>query len=163
MGRWTGWLQEENRQESGAAPDSLQGPPRITGFESPFGVALSIALLSKLRVRSPILPAEGNPALLPLRSNLTLLPFRRNSANMNYGIATPSEARAVLRALREGRKLTQAQVGQRLGLSQKRIARIESSPQRIKVDQLAKLIAVLGGRLVIEYSEANEKKPQGGW
>jgi HTH-type transcriptional regulator/antitoxin HipB len=82
---------------------------------------------------------------------------------MNYGIATPSEARAVLRALREGRKLTQAQVGRRLGLSQKRIARIESSPQRIKVDQLAKLIAVLGGRLVIEYSEANEKKPQGGW
>ncbi len=76
---------------------------------------------------------------------------------MNYGIATPSEARAVLRALRDGRKLTQAQVGQRLGLSQKRIARIESSPQRIKVDQLAKLIAVLGGRLVIEYSACLSK------
>lgn len=69
---------------------------------------------------------------------------------MNYPIDTPAQARAVLRALRHGRGLSQAQVGQLLGVSQKRVARIESAPDRTSFDQIAKLVAILGGRVVIE-------------
>lgn len=69
---------------------------------------------------------------------------------MNYPIDTPAQARAVLRALRQARGLSQVQAGQLLGVSQKRIARIEAAPDRTSLDQVTKLIALLGGRVVIE-------------
>lgn len=69
---------------------------------------------------------------------------------MNYPINTSAQARAVLRALRQARGLSQAQVGQLLGVSQKRVARIESAPDRTSFDQITKLVALLGGRVVIE-------------
>lgn len=69
---------------------------------------------------------------------------------MNYPINTSAQVRAVLRALRQARGLSQAQVGQLLGVSQKRVARIESAPDRTSFDQITKLVALLGGRVVIE-------------
>ena len=77
---------------------------------------------------------------------------------MHFPIDTPAQARAVLRALRQTRGLSQAQAGQLLGLSQKRIARIEAAPGRISMDQLAKLVALLGGRIVIEDKSAAAAK-----
>jgi HTH-type transcriptional regulator/antitoxin HipB len=79
---------------------------------------------------------------------------------MNYPIDTPTQARAVLRALRHGRGLSQAQVGQLLGVSQKRVARIESAPDRTSFDQIAKLVAILGGRVVIEDTGPTVPKKQ---
>jgi HTH-type transcriptional regulator/antitoxin HipB len=69
---------------------------------------------------------------------------------MNFPIDTPVQARAVLRALRRARDLSQTQVGQLLGVSQKRVARIEAAPDRTSFDQITKLVAILGGRVVIE-------------
>lgn len=68
---------------------------------------------------------------------------------MNYPASTPSQIRAVLPALRKHRGLTQAQLGSLIGVSQKRIARIESAPAKASFDQIAKLIALLGGELVL--------------
>lgn len=79
---------------------------------------------------------------------------------MNYPINTSAQARAVLRALRHGRGLSQAQVGQLLGVSQKRVARIESAPDRTSFDQIAKLVAILGGRVVIEDTGPTVPKKQ---
>jgi len=79
---------------------------------------------------------------------------------MNYPINTSAQARAVLRALRQARGLSQAQVGQLLGVSQKRVARIESAPDRTSFDQITKLVALLGGRVVIEDTgQVSRKKP----
>ena len=75
---------------------------------------------------------------------------------MNYPISTPIQARAVLRALRQTRGLTQAQAGQLLGVSQKRIARIEAAPDRTSFDQISVLIALLGGRVVVEYDTSKK-------
>ena len=69
---------------------------------------------------------------------------------MNYSVATSLQLRSVLRALRRARALSQAQVGQPLGVNQKRIAAIESAPGVTGFDQIARLVAALGGRLVIE-------------
>lgn len=77
---------------------------------------------------------------------------------MNYPIDTPAQARAVLRALRQARGLSQAQAGLLLGLSQKRIARIEAAPGRISMDQLAKLVVLLGGRIVVQDPAAVQGK-----
>ncbi len=69
---------------------------------------------------------------------------------MNYPIDTPAQARAVLRGLRHARGMSQAQVGELLGVSQKRVARIEAAPERTSLDQISKLVALLGGRFLIE-------------
>jgi HTH-type transcriptional regulator/antitoxin HipB len=77
---------------------------------------------------------------------------------MSYPVATPSQLRAVLRSLRKARGMTQAELGRRVGRSQKRIARIESSPERASFEQVSQLIAILGGRLVVEDTEDREGK-----
>ncbi|MSU48004.1 MAG: helix-turn-helix domain-containing protein [Opitutus sp.] len=72
---------------------------------------------------------------------------------MNYPVTTSLQLRAVLRALRQSRALSQTQVGHLLGVSQKRIAAIENAPGVTGFDQMARLVAALGGRLVIEAAD----------
>ena len=62
----------------------------------------------------------------------------------------------MLRALRQSRQLTQAQLGERLGVNQKRIARIEAAPEVTGFDQIARMVATLGGRLVVEVAGPEE-------
>lgn len=69
---------------------------------------------------------------------------------MKYPVSTPQQLRSVLRALRQSRRITQAELGQRLGVSQKRIARIEAAPEVTSFDQISRIAAALGYRLVIE-------------
>ncbi len=83
---------------------------------------------------------------------------------MNFAISTSAQARAVLRALRNSLKLSQAELGRRLGVSQRRIAAIEAAPGRASFDQISRLVAALGGRLVIDDPAATavataKKKP----
>ena len=86
---------------------------------------------------------------------------------MNYATNTPAQLRAVLRGLRKARGLSQTEVGRLLGVSQKRIARIESAPNRTSYEQIAKLIALLGGRIVVEETVAlqpiSPSAPAGEW
>lgn len=82
---------------------------------------------------------------------------------MNYPINTPGQARAVLKSLRAAKGLSQAQVGQFMGVNQKRIARIETDPGRTSLAQVAKLVALLGGRLVIEDAAATGRNPNATW
>ena len=83
---------------------------------------------------------------------------------MNYAVSTPAQLRAVLRAMRDSRSLSQAQLGDCIGVSQRRIATIEAAPGRASFDQLSRIVTALGGRLVIDdpspkVSTARQKKP----
>lgn len=69
---------------------------------------------------------------------------------MSYPVNAPLQLRAVLKSLRKTRGLTQAQLGAKLGLSQKRIAGIEKNPQVTAFDQISRIVSLLGARLVIE-------------
>jgi HTH-type transcriptional regulator/antitoxin HipB len=69
---------------------------------------------------------------------------------MNFPVSTSQQLKAVLRALRRARGLSQAEIGSRLGVNQKRIARIESAPGVTGYDQISRLVSTLGARLVIE-------------
>ena len=73
---------------------------------------------------------------------------------MNYAVSTPAQLRAVLRAMRDSRSLSQAQLGDFIGVSQRRIATIEAAPGRASFDQLSRIVAALGGRLVIDDPSA---------
>ena len=76
---------------------------------------------------------------------------------MIYAVSTPAQLRTVLRALRTTRGLSQAQLGDRIGVSQRRIATIEASPERASFDQLSRIVAALGGRLAIDDLRANDR------
>lgn len=69
---------------------------------------------------------------------------------MRYPLETSQQLSAVLKALRQSRHLTQAQLGEQLGVNQKRVARIEGSPGVTSFDQISRLVALMGYRLVLE-------------
>ena len=66
-----------------------------------------------------------------------------------YPVDTPQQLRTILRSLRQSRGLTQAQLGQLLGVSQKRIARIEAAPEVTSFDQITRMVSAMGGRLAV--------------
>jgi HTH-type transcriptional regulator/antitoxin HipB len=86
---------------------------------------------------------------------------------MNYPVDTPLQLRAVLKSLRKSRGLTQAQLGAKLGLSQKRVAGIENNPQVTSIDQISRLVSLLGARLVVEELDRDDKsrnpRSHAGW
>lgn len=69
---------------------------------------------------------------------------------MQYPIETSQQLSTLLRALRQSRQLTQAELGEQLGVNQKRIARIEAAPGVTSFDQISRLVALMGHRLVLE-------------
>lgn len=61
-----------------------------------------------------------------------------------YPIRFPAQLRPHLRALRKKRGLTQAQLGELVGVSQARIAEIEANPGVVNFEQMLQLLSVLG-------------------
>jgi HTH-type transcriptional regulator/antitoxin HipB len=82
---------------------------------------------------------------------------------MNYPIDTPGQAKTVMKALRSAKGLSQAEAGRLLGVNQKRIARIESAPGRTSLAQVTRLVALLGGRLVVDDGQSKAKQPNATW
>lgn len=78
---------------------------------------------------------------------------------MRYPLETGPQLSTLLRALRQSRQLTQAELGERLGVNQKRIARIEAAPGVTSFDQISRLVALMGHRLVLEELPATEPAP----
>ncbi len=78
---------------------------------------------------------------------------------MDYPIRLADQLRAHLRSLRKQRGLTQAQLGQRIGIGQVRMAEIESRPGLVSVDQLVKLLSALGAGLVVRDLEGGSAAP----
>ena len=64
-------------------------------------------------------------------------------------LLTPMQLGHMLQTARKARQLSQADVGARMDLSQKRISALELDPSAITVDQLLRMCAVLGLELAI--------------
>lgn len=69
---------------------------------------------------------------------------------MRYPLETSQQLSAVLKALRQSRQMTQGELGEQLGVNQKRVARIEAAPGVTSFDQISRLVALMGYRLVLE-------------
>ncbi|MFJ3054657.1 helix-turn-helix transcriptional regulator [Herbaspirillum sp. NPDC087042] len=65
----------------------------------------------------------------------------------DFPISISAQLREHLRALRKQQHLTQAQLGQRIGVSQARIAEIEANPGAVSVEQMLLLLSTLGASL----------------
>ena len=79
-----------------------------------------------------------------------------------YAVETPQQLRTILRSLRQASGLTQAQLGERLGVTQKRIARIEAAPEVTAYDQIARMVTAMGCRLLIEKPAPQHKVAEPG-
>ncbi len=73
---------------------------------------------------------------------------------MHFTLQTPAQLPSQLRSLRNARGLSQADLGRLLGLSQSRVARIESGAAQVSVQTLMAVLAQLGARLAIDAAEA---------
>ncbi len=80
---------------------------------------------------------------------------------MDYPIRLAEQLRAHLRALRKQRGLTQAQLGQKLGIGQVRVAEIEAKPGLVSVDQLIKILSALSATLVLRDLMGSVPMPSG--
>jgi HTH-type transcriptional regulator/antitoxin HipB len=80
--------------------------------------------------------------------------------HQNYPVSTPIQLSQTLKALRHAAGLSQEAAGQLLGVNQKRLARIESAPERTSFEQISRLVNALGGRLEVSVVSAmSAKKP----
>lgn len=73
---------------------------------------------------------------------------------MNFPVHFSNQLREHLKALRKERGLTQAALGQLLGVGQARIAEIENNPGVVSVDQLMKLLSALRASMVLRDDDA---------
>ena len=80
---------------------------------------------------------------------------------MDFAILTPDQLRQHLQSLRRSRGLTQAALGERLGVGQVRIANIEQNPGSVSVEQFTRLLAALDARLVIRADLGTAEAPLG--
>lgn len=81
---------------------------------------------------------------------------------MLYPVQTPQQLATHLRALRVAKGLSQAKLGERLQLSQARVARIENSPLNVSVKQLLQLLAALDAGMALETA-ATDKSNADTW
>jgi HTH-type transcriptional regulator/antitoxin HipB len=79
---------------------------------------------------------------------------------MDYTIQTPLQLSSHLRALRKARGLSQAALGQTLGVGQTRVARIESNPTAISVEQLIQVLGALGVQMVLRDAEPSSRNAE---
>lgn len=68
---------------------------------------------------------------------------------MNTMIATKGQLGAVLINMRRQRGLSQQALGDKIGLSQERISRIERHPEKVTVDQLLTVLMALDAGLLV--------------
>ena len=72
---------------------------------------------------------------------------------MDYPLLATEQLSMHLRSIRKARGLTQAQLGERLGLNQARIGKIERDPANVSTGQLLDILAVLGVRVLLRARE----------
>lgn len=77
-------------------------------------------------------------------------------------VSTSGQLGPILRRLRKGRGLSQASLGQLVGLSQERISAIERKPEAISVDQLLSVLMALNAEMVVQPKTA-PAKPSAEW
>jgi HTH-type transcriptional regulator/antitoxin HipB len=78
--------------------------------------------------------------------------------NRTQPIVTSNQLGALLVNVRKSRKLTQTQLGARLGLSQKRVSELELASGTLSVDQLLAICAHLGLQLNLQLRDDTPPK-----
>ncbi len=76
------------------------------------------------------------------------------STLQTYPIHAPAQLSIHIKSLRKARGLTQAALGQRIGVKQVRMAHIEKNPGTVSLDQLLQVLHALDARLLLADTKA---------
>lgn len=71
------------------------------------------------------------------------------AALQTYPVQTPAQLSVHIKSLRKARGLTQAALGERIGVKQVRVADIENNPGAVSLDQLLQVLHALDARLLL--------------
>lgn len=78
---------------------------------------------------------------------------------MKLTISASSQLSTHFKSLRRAKGWSQAELGQKLGLGQARVAQIEGDPGSISVDKLLQILHFLDAKLVIEAQVESKRTP----
>lgn len=78
----------------------------------------------------------------------------------DYPIRTPQQLGAVLKGFRRERKLTQRAVGDRAGLAQNAVSRLEINPGPASFARITRILAALDLELVVRPRKASERSSE---
>jgi len=81
--------------------------------------------------------------------NLLLKGDNRMPSFQTLPIHTADQLSVHIKSLRKARGLTQAQLGERIGVKQVRVADIERAPGSVSLDQLLQVLYALDARLLL--------------
>jgi HTH-type transcriptional regulator/antitoxin HipB len=79
---------------------------------------------------------------------------------VDYPVQLASQLRQLLKSLRKSRQMTQAELAGRLDVVQSRIADIERDPGAVSVEQLLKVLAILGAQIVVRETATRGSVPK---
>ena len=82
---------------------------------------------------------------------------------MSTPIRTTGELGPLLKRLRKERKLSQTELGHRIGLSQERISAIENNPESVTLDNLLTLLMALDAHFSVVEQGPSPAPPVDGW
>mgnify|MGYP003547831459 CR=1 FL=1 len=80
---------------------------------------------------------------------------------MDYPLKTSEQLRQQLRSLRKKRGLTQARLGELIGVTQARVVEIEAGPGSVSLQQIMQVLGALGAGLVIRDAQADTASDEG--
>lgn len=72
---------------------------------------------------------------------------------MEYRVAVAQQLSGLLRSFRKERKMTQQQLGERLGMTQRMVAKFESCPERAKFERVLQALSALEIDLILKERE----------
>jgi HTH-type transcriptional regulator/antitoxin HipB len=78
---------------------------------------------------------------------------------MEYRIAIAQQLGGLLKSLRKEKHLTQQQLGERLGMSQRMVAKLESSPEKASFERVHQTLSALDMDLVLKKRGAPTSLP----
>jgi len=76
---------------------------------------------------------------------------------MEYKIAIAQQLSLLLKNMRKQSGLTQQDLGEKLGVSQRRVAAIEAKPESARFERILQILSILDADLIVR--ERNSKRP----
>jgi len=77
---------------------------------------------------------------------------------MEYKIAIVQQLSTLLKSMRKQSGLTQKDMGEKLGITQRRVAAIEATPESVRFERILQILSILDADLIIRDRSANPEK-----
>jgi HTH-type transcriptional regulator/antitoxin HipB len=79
---------------------------------------------------------------------------------MEYRVATDNQLALLLKSLRKARKLTQTQLGERLGMSQRMVAKLEAHPDVASFARVFQALNAMGVDVILKDRDPGNDKDE---